>query len=107
MSIRDLQVSVPASLFGALWSDFVEFREARIDQWGDAGDLFGRVWCVLGSSADVLELMVMLLRWLLLVATRTRQSGAWRCLICLVWNGVSHDWRGRSSGSSLVACVSL
>ena len=58
MSIRDLQVSVPASLFGALWSDFVEFREARIDQWGDAGDLFGRVWCVLGSSADVVSVPV-------------------------------------------------
>jgi hypothetical protein len=61
MSIRDVQVSVPASLFHALWSDFVEYREARIDQWGDAGDLFGRVWCVLGSSADVVSVPVRVL----------------------------------------------
>lgn len=58
MSAGDVQVLVPASLFGALWSDFVEFREARTDQWGDAGDLFGRVWCVLGSSADVVSVPV-------------------------------------------------
>jgi len=61
MSMRDVQVSVPASLFHALWSDFVEYREARIDQWGDTGDLFGRVWCVLGSGADVVSVPVRVL----------------------------------------------
>ena len=61
MSLRDEQVSVPASLFRALWSDFVEFRAERIDSWGDAGDLFGRVWCVLGSSADVVSVPVRVL----------------------------------------------